>query len=116
MARESLGGEGNALRQKSEDVVAKSLRVVFVNRALDANKFPSGGWCRAASDAVFENAALKEIHFQAAAAEIENQARLQMRSPSAQCTAEQTSRASSSLLITSSSMPVLRRMRSIRRR
>ena len=102
--------------QQRKNVMAQALGVVLVDGALDRIGFHQPNRAERQADAMFENAALEEIQLQTAAAQIKNQPRPVPCRRSTQWTAEQTSRASSSLLITSSSMPDFRRMRSISRR
>src|SRR5271170_4934549 len=62
--------------QQGEDVMAQTVGVVFVNRAFDGKSFHQADGAEGKSDALLENAALVKIQLETAAAEIEDQARL----------------------------------------
>ena len=57
-------------------MVTQAVGVVFVNRALDGKSFHQADGAEGKSDALLEDPALIKIQFQAAAAQIEDQARL----------------------------------------
>ena len=56
--------------------MAKARGVVFVDCAFDRESFHQANGAERQSNAAFEHAMFHKIHFEAAAAEIENQARL----------------------------------------
>src|SRR5271168_2422629 len=62
--------------QQGEDVMTQAVGVVFVNRAFDGKSFHQTDGAERKADALFKDATLIKIQFEAAAAEIEYQARL----------------------------------------
>src|SRR5271156_4537376 len=67
---------GHGAAQKREDVMTQAVGVVFVNRAFDGKSFHQADGAERKADALLEDATLIKIQFEAAAAEIEDQARL----------------------------------------
>src|SRR5271169_6089557 len=70
------GRRRHGAAQKREDVMAQAVGVVFVNRAFDGKSFHQADGAEGKADALLEDATLIKIQFEAAAAEIEDQARL----------------------------------------
>src|SRR5271170_556947 len=70
------GRRRHGAAQKREDVMAQAVGVVFVNRAFDGKSLHQADGAERKSDAIFQHAALIEVQLQAAAAQIEDQARL----------------------------------------
>jgi hypothetical protein len=63
-------------KRSGEDVVTQAVGVVFVNRAFDGKSLHQADGAEGKADALFENTALIKTQFKTAAAEIEDQARL----------------------------------------
>jgi hypothetical protein len=67
-----LGRRRKRTAEKRENVMAKAIRVVFVNRTFDRIRFHQTDGAEWKRDTVLEHAALKEIQFEAAAPEVKN--------------------------------------------
>ena len=62
--------------QKGKDVVTQAVGVVFIDRAFDGKSFHQADGAEGKADALFQNAALIKTQLETAAAQIEDQARL----------------------------------------
>ena len=71
-----FGRQRQGAAQERKDVMAKARGVVFVDCAFDRESFHQTNGAERKSNAAFEHAMFHKIHFKAAAAEVEDQARL----------------------------------------
>jgi hypothetical protein len=74
-AGEARRGRNSAAQQR-ENVMAQAVDVVFINRPVYGKSFHQTDGAEGEADALLEHAALIKIQLEAAAAQIENQARL----------------------------------------